>query len=252
MTLRLGACAFAGLLLAGCPDPEAAPDAAPGAPDAAVADAPPPDAGPCGDQSFYTAAIVAWDSWDDDFHGGFGAVWTNAAVPSETATSAPNGRVELCLTRPTPTAELLLDIDLAGAVPTHVVVQPPDFVAPQNVLEARGLTPARATELYALAGATFDPAAGHALVFFPVDRVAVTADVAPGLTLVGDGDDAVAPYAWSVGDATSTGRYLLLGNIPLDAGPVTLSGLALGTDGELTVPLVAGELTIVNWVFAFE
>ncbi len=245
MDVRLSGCAIA-LLLAACPGPTATPDAPPEIPDAPGT----PDAGACGDKSYYTAAIEDWDSSETDFHGVFGAQWTNLAAPAETASTAPNGRIELCLTRPTPAADLDLEVDLPGDyLDAYVVAQPADFVVPQNVLVARGITATRAAEVYTSAGSTFDAAAGHLLMYFPVDRVAMTLDAAPDFTLAGNDDDGDGAYTWALGDASSAGRYLLFGNIPLQGGALTITGPA---GAELTVDLLPGGLTVVNWPFAFE
>ena len=213
-------------------------DAAPATPDAridAAIDAP-GDAGPCGADRFVTGELVDFDSTLAQFQGVFGARLTVEGMPARTATTAPNGRFELCAP--------------AASAMTFDLDAPADYLDGKAYIEAEALggltvsfrayTQLRGSMLYA-----FDANRGHVLVFLAGDRSSLTLSRAHGPPLAGNDDDNDGAFAWAPGDA---GRYVLFPNVDVSSPTITLGG---DTSGPHTIPVAAGKLTLVAISFVF-
>jgi hypothetical protein len=180
---------------------------------------------------------VDFDSTLAQLKGVFGAKLTVQGMPARTATTAPNGRFELCA--PAGIGPMLFDLDAPGAyLDGKVYIE--EAALGGRPLSFRGLTQARASALY-----TFDASRGHVLVFLAGDRSSLTLSGAHGPPLAGNGDDAAGAYTWTPGDV---GRYVLFPNVAVTSPTVTLTG---DISGPHVIPVAAGTLTLVAISFVF-
>jgi hypothetical protein len=195
-------------------------------------------AGPCGVDYQMTGEYVDWDSAAGSFDGVESAVWTVINDTARTATTAPNGRIIICLAR---TSTVTLSVVQTVAAPNGPYVEA-RFVADPAVLSpaggifsSRGLKTALADSRYTtIAGAAISASAGHVLVVKRGTPTALTLGASP--SFVSDGAE---DTSWISGN---TGAFTLFPNVPLGAGTATLGGTFTGPT---TIPLEAGLLTIV-------
>lgn len=206
----------------------------PATPDAA-ADAP-GDAGPCGADRFVTGELVDFDSSTAQFQGVFNARFTVEGMPARTATTAPNGRFQICAPA---TSAITFDVDAPGDYldgKAYIEADAPDGLP----LSFRAYTALRGSMLYA-----FDANRGHVLVFLAGDRWNLTLDRPHGAPLSGNDDDNDGAFTWTAGNA---GRYVLFPNVDVSSPTITLGGDYAGPH---TIPVAAGTLTLVSIFFVF-
>jgi hypothetical protein len=201
-------------------------DGGPALPDAAT-DAP-EDASPCGADRFVTGELVDLDSSTSQLTGVFNARLTVEGMPGRTATTAPNGRFELCVP--------------AGSAVTLDVDAPADYLDGKAYLEAelgggtlsfRAYTAQRGSMLY-----DFDPGRGHVLVFFTFDGAELSLDRAHDAPLAGNDHDRDGTFTWTAG---RSGRYVLFPNVDVSSPTIQLNGDYAGPH---TIPVSAGTLTL--------
>ncbi|MBP6840048.1 MAG: hypothetical protein KA190_22315 [Kofleriaceae bacterium] len=243
-------CALAALALtvgpfaAGCSDDAPAEvDAAAATADAAV-DATSVDAGRCGADVFFTGETIDWGSSTAMFRGVFDARWTLRGQPSVTATTAPNGRIELCV----PAADGVLDLDAPAQYLDGLAVLDLDLInstTPAFFSARSFMSPGVAANFYLdEVGGPFDVAKGHVLAYAAVD-------VAAGLALD-------HPHAAEIGTldgttwATGAGRWTLFPNVDIGDGNAVLTGPGPTFQVAPAIPLEPGKLTFVHYVFALE
>lgn len=214
------------LALAACSD-----DTSP-AIDAAV-DAIDAPEGPCGADVQFTGEYVAWTSTTADFMGIFDARFTVTGDATRTATTAPNGRVILCISSTAPSRITATEDDHNPAV---FLADPAVFTPTDATFSSRGLRLTQRNAHYvALGEAGFDAARAHVLV--EKQGAAVTfALTGAGNAYHHDGT------AWSAG---ATGNMVLFANVPVGTGTATLSATGGTFVGPTAIELVAGTLTVV-------
>jgi hypothetical protein len=218
--------------LAGCGDDNPALPDARG--DAAIDAA--GDAGPCGADRFVTGELVDLDSTTAQLMGVFNARFTVEGMPARTATTAPNGRFELCV----PAASAMtFDVDGPGAYLDGKAYLEAEALGGRP-LSFRAYTEARGSMLYA-----FDAGLGHVLVFLAGDRSDLTLDRQHGPPLSGNDDDGDGAFTWAAGNS---GRYVLFPNVDVSSPTITLGG---DTSGPHLIPVMAGKLTLVAISFVF-
>jgi hypothetical protein len=225
--LALLCCATA---CAGCSDNPTTPD---GRVDAMIDG----DPGPCGGgEQLVTGELVDFDSTAGQFLGVFNARLTADATPPRTATTAPNGRFELCA----PAApRIVLDVDAPGDYldgKMYLDAMEPDA----RPLSFRAFSAARAAMLYA-----FAPARAHVLVYLSGDRSDMSLDRAHDPPLAGNDDGTPGTITWSAGNS---GRYVLFPNVDASSPTVTLDGDYAGPH---IIPVAAGQLTLAAISFFF-
>ncbi|MBE7448415.1 MAG: hypothetical protein HS111_05885 [Kofleriaceae bacterium] len=228
--------------LAACSDDAPAdPDAATDAPTDVAIDG--PDAAGCGADYQMTGEYVDWESTSGvDFDGVEEAVWTVIGDAGRTATTAPNGRIIICLPRTTVT--LTVNHTPAQGGPLYVpalFVADPAVLSPAGAMfSARGLRRADADDRYGeiQAGMTFDASAGHVLVVKRGAPTALAIGASPSFVSAGVDDP-----TWEPGDTGTFTLFPNLAGVPAGgAGTVTLTGTFTGPT---TIPVDQGKLTIV-------
>lgn len=221
-------------LAAGCSDdaPVDVDAAIDGPVDAAIDS--PDDGGRCSGGFFLTGELSDWDSTLANFDGIESAVWTVRGDPSRTATSAPNGRVELC----TAAQLAVIDVDQPDYLDMIFVSVPAVFQPPgQFFFLNKGLKTTRAPTFYTELGLTFDATRAHVLVEKQGPPTAVTV-AAGGTAFTTDSPD---DLTWTAGN---TGAFVLIANIPI-TGPETTLGANVAA-GPAVIPIEAGKLTITT------
>jgi len=203
-----------------------------------------PDAGPCGDDIQFTGGYEDWDSTEFAFMGIFEATVAEVADPSNTATTAPNGRSSLCLPRDT-TSQVTWTKD--GFVTGRYTVEPDAVLGAYNV---RGISTTRITTFHQDLGLTWDSAA--ALVEIEV-RSYPSAGPVDGVTITVEGGGAGfhrdAAEAWVAGATTAGGELVIVPDVPVPAdGTVTLT---VDTGGRTcrypdSLHVAAGEVAIAT------
>jgi hypothetical protein len=207
---------------AGCGDDH------PAVPDATATDAA-TDAGPCGADRFVTGELVDLDSTTSQFMGVFNARLTLEGMPSKTATTAPNGRFELCAPATSP---MMFDVDAPDAYLDGKLYLEAEALGGRP-LSLRAYTQARGSMLYA-----FDPNLGHVLVFLSFDGAELTLSRQHAAPLSGNDHDNDGAFTWAPGNS---GRYVLFPNVDVSSPTITLSGDYAGPH---TIPVMAGKLTL--------
>lgn len=243
--------AIAALFAAACSDDDAgAPDAtpmvdAPPAIDADSTDAAPPDAGgPCdAGEAFFTGAYEDWDSTDMDFLGIFDATYTELGNKTNTASTAPNGRVELCVTANADTA-----FSITHATYLDAVLSMDAEANAAGPFAINGMTPARADELFTQIGLTRDTLDAQVIVavqMHPEETPVIGAQV----SIDGNANEgafvADANNDYSAGDTTTDGAFVLFANTEVGAGTTTVTVTppnGVSCVGVTSMSLTAGEL----------
>ncbi|HSK03421.1 MAG TPA: hypothetical protein VK932_19350 [Kofleriaceae bacterium] len=209
----------------------------PTTPDARVDAAIDGDPGPCDSgQHFVTGELVDLDSTAGQFLGVFNARLTAEGTPPRTATTAPNGRFELCAPAAPP---ITLDVDAPGDYldgKMYLEAMEPDA----RPLSFRAFSAARASMLYA-----FDPTRAHVLVYLAGDRSDLSLDRPHAPPLAGSDDGTPGTVTWAAG---TSGRYVLFPNVDASSPTATLGG---DLSGPHTIPVAAGQLTLVAISFFF-
>jgi hypothetical protein len=190
--------------------------------------------GPCGAGYQMTGEYIDWDSTASTFDGVESSTWTLTTPPGTSATTAPNGRIIICLPRSTVT--LSVTQTATPYIEARFVADPAVLAVPGGIFSARGLKMADATTEYnaIMVGMTFDTAAAHVLVYKRGTPTAVT--LGAQASFVSDGTD---DLTWTAG---ATGTFVLFPNVPVGNGTGTLGGTFTGPT---SIPLVANVLTIV-------
>lgn len=198
----------------------------------AMIDAPP---GPCGAEVQLTGEYIDWDSTLAVFDGVENAVWQ---IPGgRMATTAPNGRIILCIPAG---AVSQIDVTQPDYLPARVVADPAVVGPAGGTFSVRGLKRAMAAAQFTEFGVTFDPAAAQVLIYkvgAAIPLVLLPAVAPSEGTFVSDGSDDIT---WAEG---STGKLTLFPNRPVGAGTATLSSTSAFI-GPTALPLAAGRFTI--------
>jgi hypothetical protein len=227
---RMSTTSYAPLLVivCACSDPAVSPDAMP-------ADVMAPDSnnGTCGSMLRFTGAYEDWDSSATAFCGIFGAKFT-VQGGGATATTAPNGRFDLCV----PDApQVLVDVSPPTAEsqctnPHAAYALPGIAVANRAVLAAGGSWSARG---FVTSRQVVDPT--KAQVFVHVDGTPRQVSlVAPHASVQARSND-----TWSAGDVGNDVFFL---DVDPAGGATELS--AGGAIGSGSIPLVAGKATYLT------
>lgn len=216
---------------------------APPAIDAVSIDAAPPDAAPpCPGEVFFTGAYEDWDSTDMDFLGIFDATYTELGNKSNTASTAPNGRVEMCIAADTDAM-----FTIAHATYLDAVLS---MDAEANVIGGfaiNGMTPARADQLFTQISLTRDTNDAQVIValrMYPEDVPLIGAQV----SIAGTNDGAFVVDGsgdYVSGDTTTDGSFVLFANTQIGAGTTTVTVTppnGVTCVGVGTMGLNAGEL----------
>jgi hypothetical protein len=246
--------------LAGCgADDSPAPDAAPpdAAADAAVDAAPDTgvDAGACRGQVLFTGSYEDWDGNSAGPNNTLGTVVAQADdVQNSTTINAPNGRVVLCL----PADETsLVTFTNDDYLPLRYTFEP---ASAATAFDIRGLTPARADELFVELGLTRDPLLAQVIVAVRMETdnpeavgAAVTgARVALGNAAAG----AFTPDeggVYGAGDTLAGGAFVLFANTEPVSETTTVTVTppdGVACTGPDLVSLTAGELAVTTFACA--
>lgn len=217
---------------AGCSDDAPATDAAVDAPDAAI-DAPDGDAGPCPGEFFFTGTYSVWNS-TNGFPGINAATWTVRGDTARTDSSAPNGRIQMCLVT---SGISTLDVTASNYLNAIYVADPAVFQPPNTIFAVKGLMTADANTFYQSLGTSFDQAAGHVLVEKLGTPIPLTLGAGGTAYAVDSHDD----NTWTAGD---TGTFVLFTNVPITA-QTTLTSTSAFT-GPTMLPLEAGKITMTT------
>jgi hypothetical protein len=198
-------------------------------------DAPP---GPCGADYQMTGEYVDWDSTNMDFDGVENATWTVIGDTARTATTAPNGRIIMCLSRASTVTIAVTQNETPPDGPyieARFVADPAVLSVPGGIFSSRGLQQATVDIEYdaIMSGMTFDTAKGHVLVYKRGAPTAVTLGAQASFVSDGVDDD-----TWESGNS---GTFILFPNVPVNPS-ATLSGTFTGPT---TIPVEANHLTIV-------
>jgi hypothetical protein len=190
------------------------------------------DNGSCGSMVRFTGEYLDWDS-GGTFCGIFGAAF-QVQAGGEPATTAPNGRFDLCI----PDAPVvLLDITPPTAespcsMPPAMYALPGIAVANKAVISAGGLWSGRA---FVMTRQPVDPTKAQVLVHVNGTPRAVSLTAAHGPAQARMND------TWSPGE---TGQEVFFPDVDPAGGATTLAaGGAIGTG---SIPLVAGKMTNVS------
>ena len=217
-----------GLALGACSDGGAKPKDA--SSDTPVDTAP----GTCGANVSFTGENIDWDSTGANFCGVFGAKWTVRGDATQTITTPPNGRVQLCLPHQ---AQTLIDVvpPTAGSqcpglfnmpmntYPLQAVTIASDAViAAGGTYSARAMIQSRLTSMFTQIGAPLAADHGQLPVHVSGTLRAVSISAAHDATQRFDGT------TWAAGD---TGSDVFFPNVVVTAGAVsvTMTGAAVGT-----------------------
>lgn len=208
-------------------DIDASPDAIDAAVDAIDA------GGPCPGELYFTGGYLEWDS-TGGIPGVNASTWTVRGQPTRTDTSAPNGRVELCLQT---TGVSTIDVTEASHVAGIYVADPAVFQQAGSLFQVKGITTTRAGTFYTDLGLTFNQAAGHVLV----EKVGTAIPLTLGAGGTAYASDGISDNTWTAGN---TGGFVLFANVPI-AATTTLTSTSSFT-GPASLPLEAGKLTLVT------
>lgn len=248
--MRAAAMTALATLVCGCGESSGGADAAIDAGEAdAAADAGEPDAsGPCAGQLLFTGGYVDWDSSDQAFDGVEFATWTEVADAQNTATTAPNGRGILCLPLD---ARSAVDFTHPDYLDLRYTVDPE--AAAMGAFEVRGLTPARADQLFADdLGVARDADSAQVLVAartYPGGAPAAGATVSLGNAHQGAfTDDGTGAYA--TGDTLAGGAFVLFANVEVGPGQTTVTVDGVTCVGPSTLDLMAGGLSVTTFACA--
>ena len=190
----------------------------------------------CNGTTQFTGELIDFDSTTTLFTGVFDARFTLRSMPGCTDSTAPNGRFDFQVEN----IDVIADIDAPADYLDAVVIAEQEVIGSGGpIISLRLLSTTRAPAFYTAQGLTFNPARAHVLVFSPIDRVQLAIGATHDNAQAGNDDDGDGAFTWGAGDV---GRYVLFPNV--DAGQPTTS-LTGDPDGALTIPLVAGQMTLV-------
>ncbi len=229
--------ATAGCTLSACSDDTGGDiDAAVDAPVDVAIDTPD---GPCGAGYQMTGEYIDWESPTlMGFDGVEDSVWTMTTPPNTSATTAPNGRVIICLPRETVRLTVTRTATTGpGPYVGAIFVADPAVLASSGAsFSARGLRVAAADTSYGaiVSKMTFDATRAHVFVHKRGAPTAVT--LGAQASYVSDGDN---DTTWEAG---ASGTFVLFPNVPVGNGTATLGGTFTGPT---SIPLQANTFTIV-------
>jgi len=193
------------------------------------------DAGRCGAAPSVSGEFVDWDSSDASFHGVAFATFAidGDSDPLHTDTSAPNGRIEMCI----PSGARALIKITPGASDKHLgghLIADPAVFSSGRLFSLRGITAARAATFFTEHGLTYDAGKGQLFVneIGTASTVTLTGATAEATLASADG------VTWAPG---ASGTYVLFANVTGASG--TVGGATLGGG---SVTLVAGEMTYTS------
>jgi len=219
--------------LAACGDDGGAPPDGPGGPDAT-------DSGDarCGADLLLTGELVDFDWSEANPIGVNGAVWTVVGDEARTDTTAPNGRVEICIAR-TGRSQITVDVpDDPPYMDGYYIADPAVFSAGRT-FSVRDASPARLQQMFedALGEGVLplDPTAGQLLVEVQGTAAAVALTGVASQRTLASADGA----AWSEG---ASGRYVVFANVTPGTGTVAMDGAVGGGP----VPLETNRWTMTT------
>lgn len=240
--------------LAGCgSDDSPASDAAPpdstadAAPDAAI------DAGSaCGDLALFTGSYVDWDGNSEAPTNTLGAVVSEDGNAQNAVTiNAPNGRVVLCLPADAPS---LVSFAHPDYLPLRYAFEP---AAAGTAFDVRGLTPARADDLFTTLGVTRDAALAQVLVAVRMETAnpeAVGAAVTGARVSLGNASagsfTAASDGTYAAGDTLAGDAFVLFTNTALGAGTTSVTVTppqGVTCVGPASIPVAAGEIAVTTF-----
>ncbi|MFN0245747.1 MAG: hypothetical protein ACKV2T_02490 [Kofleriaceae bacterium] len=221
-----------------------------GAPADQAIDMAPADDGPCGTSRFIGAELLDWDSPAPAFMGVNSATFTQRGGAA-TATTPPNGRVEMCVAT---TTSYVFDVDVASATYLDAIAYFDletivDSARTDGYVRFRGLTSARAASFYTERSLVFDNTKAHVLVYLAGDISNISLDRAHDLPQLGMYNTTTDAIAWTSGVVgANSSRYVLFPNVNAASPTGAIEG---DLQGDHSIPLEAGKLTLVgiSWVF---
>lgn len=206
--------------------------------------------GTCGGEDYFTGAIVDWDS-GTAFCGVFQATLTVTATPTNTDSTAPNGRFQLCLPAAAatrvdiapPTAQSQCNLtDGLYQIP-GITVASHDVIASGATIEYRMIAMDRVTPFFSGLGVMYDNT--KATVFVHVAGASTSKPVISSAAQTGASALEYDGSAWGSGSA---GQDVVFANTDPSGGTTTVSfsdGTGLGSG---TFPVAAGTFTYVTLV----
>jgi hypothetical protein len=238
--------------LAGCgPDDSPASDAAPrdAALDAAADGA--VDAGACGDLALFTGSYVDWDGNSEAPTNTIDTLVSEAGSQRSVRITAPNGRVVLCVPDGAPSVVTFTHPDYVSLRYTF------DPAAAGTAFDIRGLTPARADELFTTLGVTRDLAVAQVIVAVRREAASpegVGAAVTGARVSLGNASagsfTAASDGTYGAGDTLAGDAFVLFTNTELGGGTtaVTVTPPAGVTCvGPDSIAVAAGEIAVTTF-----
>lgn len=201
----------------------------------------------CGTQLLFTGEYVDWDSSQANFRGIFDTQVAAQSDPGDAVTTAPNGRVILCLPA---SGGSVVTFTHPDYLPVRYTVEPAAVDGPFSI---RGLTPDRADALFTTElSVTQDEAAAQVLVAvrsYPGGTPVAGAQVSIGNQNVGSFTD-TGDGTYGPGDTLAGGDFVLFANVETTGGSTTVSVTPPpGTtcEGPSTIDVAAGEIAVTTF-----
>ncbi|MEO8700773.1 MAG: hypothetical protein ABI867_12055 [Kofleriaceae bacterium] len=160
--------------------------------------------------------------------------------PRLSATTGPNGEIDLCV--PATMETMQFDVDGPDTFFDGPLVIERGALQSFRPLSIRAFTTARVTSFYAERGLTFDTSKGQVLVFVAGDISNIDLDVAHGAAQAAN-ETTPGSVVWATGDA---GRYVLFPNVDATLGKARITGSTF-----TEVPIAPGQITLAAVAFFF-
>ena len=215
----------------------------------------------CPGQLLLTGEYVDWDSTVANFDGIEDTMVTEVGNASNTATTAPNGRLILCLPSGVTST---LDFAQGSYVPLRYTATPE--VMTSGVFALKGFTPARATALFTddLGDIAVSDQRAHVLVAVfevedPVPPLLQAAASPPAIgaqVAIGNGNDGSGGFTdngtgtYAAGTTLTDDRFVFFPNVEIAGGTTTISLTAPAgktCDGPGSIPVIAGRIAATTF-----